>query len=188
MYNQERFASFMPVEQMDPTTRAKQYGFNGRIFISPDEHVRPYELYKNSNQHQDTNVSMISNIIVPNALSKAFFSNDNVELLQRSIIQEVLNVSQKQIGKQSYQELQIIMKSIYLQYSRNLPTNIDEQVQVLNSYVIDECVRLIVPKVLQYIKYLDDITNPIPVMPRSQNVSSKGSKWGDFSSLIPKAI
>jgi hypothetical protein len=189
MFN--RFANvdtFNPVEQMEPILRAQQYGFNGRIFLAPDEHVKPYELYQNSNQQQDTNVSIISNIVVPNALSRTFFSNDNVERLQRQIIQEVFRVSQKQIGKQSYQELQIIMKSMYLQYGRNLATGIEEQVLALNKYVIDECVRIIVPNVLQYNKYLEDITSPIPIMPRSQNVSNKGYKWGDFSSLIPSTI
>jgi hypothetical protein len=189
--NQNRFANFdtfNPVEQMDPILRAQQYGFNGRIFLSPDEQVKPFELFQDSNQQQDTNVSIISNIVVPNALSRTFFSNDNVERLQRQIIQEVFRVSNKQIGKQSYQELQIIMKSMYLQYGRNLPTGIEEQVLVLNKYVVDESVRIIVPNVLQYNKYLEDITSPIPIMPRSQNVSSKGSKWGDFSSLIPSTI
>lgn len=189
--NQNRFANFdtfQSVEQMDPMLRAQQYGFNGRIFLAPDEHVKPYELYQNSSQQQDTNVSMISNIVVPNALSRTFFSNDNVERLQRQIIQEVYRVSQKQISKQSYQELQIVMKSMYLQYGRNLPTDIEGQVQVLNKYVVDECVRIIVPNVLQYNKYLEDITSPIPIMPRSQNVSNKGSKTFSFSSLIPSTV
>jgi hypothetical protein len=180
--------NFQPVDNMNSTLRAQQYGFNGRIFISPDEPVKPYELYQDSTQQQDTNVSIISNIVVPNAVSRTFFSNDNVERLQRKIIQEVFRVSQKQIGKQSYNELQIIMKSMYLQYGRNLPTEIEQQVATLNKYVLDECVRIIVPNVLQYNKYLEDITSPIPVMPLAQNVSGKGSKWGDFSSLIPSTI
>jgi hypothetical protein len=182
------FDTFEPVETMNPDARAQQYGFNGRIFLAPDEHVKPFELYKNSTQQQDTNVSIISNIVVPNAVSRTFFSNDNVERLQLQIIQAVYNSCQKKISKQSYQELQIIMKSMYLQYGKNLPTNIEEQVQTLNNYVVQECVRIIVPNVLQYNKYLEDITSPIPVMPRSQNVSSKGTKWGDFSSLIPSTI
>ena len=41
---------------------------------------------------------------------------------------------------------------------------------------------------LQYNKYIEDITSPIPVMPRSQNVSNKGYKFGDFSTLIPSTI
>ena len=182
------FNNFQPVDNMNSTLRAQQNGFNGRIFISPDEQVKPYELYQDSTQKQDTNVSIISNIVVPNAVSRTFFSNDNVERLQRQIIQEVFRVSQKQIGKQSYNELQIIMKSMYLQYGRNLPTEIENQVLTLNKYVLDECVRIIVPNVLQYKKYLEDITSPIPVMPLAQNVSGKGSKWGDFSSLIPSTI
>jgi hypothetical protein len=189
--NVSRFANidnFQPVDDMDSILRAQQYGFNGRIFISPDEQVKPYELYKDSSQQQNTDVNIISNIVVPNAVSRTFFSNDNVERLQRQIVQEVFRVSQKQIGKQSYNELQIIMKSMYLQYGRNLPTEIEEQVAALNKYVLDECVRIIIPNVLQYNKYLEDITSPIPVMPLPQNVSNKGYKWGDFTSFIPSTI
>ena len=158
---------------------------NGLVQMSANESAKPYDLYKDSNKQQDTNISIISNIVVPNALSRTYFSNDNVERLQRQVVNEVYKQSQKQIGKQSYQELQVIMKIIYLQYGRNLPTDIEGQVLTLNKYVIDECVRIIVPNVLQYNKYIEDITSPIPVMPRSQNVSNKGYKFGDFSTLIP---
>jgi len=209
------FGTFQTVETMDPTVRAQQNSFNGRIFLPPinvngetfenvnnsdyqyrnnqngmiqmskNESVKQYELYKDSSKHQDTDVSIISNIVVPNALSRTYFSNDNVERIQRQIVSEVYKQYNKQIGKQSYQELQIIMKSMYLQYGRNLPTEIESQILTLNKYVIDECVRIIGPNVLQYNKYIEDITSPIPVMPRSQNVSNKGYKFGDFTSLIP---
>ena len=77
-----------------------------------------------------------------------FFSNDNVERIQNEIVNNVYNQSKKLISRQSYQELQIIMKSIYLQYSRNLSNNIEEQVYTLNKYVIDECVSIIIPNVI----------------------------------------
>ena len=144
--------------------------------ISNNETIKPYELYKNSNSQQNTSVDIISNIVVPNALSRAFFCNDNMELIQSQIINNVFTQSQKKISKQSYQELQIIMKSIYLQYSRNLPTNIEEQVLTLNKYVIDYSVPTIINNVLEYNKYIQDITSPIPVMPRSVNASSKGDR------------
>ena len=180
--------TFQSVDNMNPEQRAQQFGFNGRIFISPDEAVRPYDLFKNSTQPQQTDTSIISNIVVPNALSRTYFSNDNVERLQLMIIDAVYKTCQKKIGRQSYQELQIIMKSMYLQYGRNLSYDIEGQVATLNKYVVDECVRIIVPNVLQYNKYMDDITSPIPIMPLSQNVSNKGYKWGDFSSLIPSTV
>jgi hypothetical protein len=190
-FKSSRFANldrFEGVDNMDPMLRAQQYGFNGRIFISPDEAVAPYELFKNSNKPQQTDTSIISNIVVPNALSRTYFSNDNIERLQLQIIDSVYNSCQKKISRQSYQELQIIMKSIYLQYGRNLPYDIEGQVATLNKYVVDECARIIVPNVLQYNKYMDDITSPIPVMPLAQNVSNRGYKWGDFSSLIPSTV
>ena len=149
------------------------------------EATKPYDLFKGSSNAQNTNVNIISNIVVPNSLSRTFFSNDNAERIQLQIINDVLKKYQKQIGKQSYQELQIIMKSMYLQYGRNLPTDIEGQVVILNKYVVDECVRIIGPNVLQYNQYISDITSPIPIMPRSQNVSNKGYKTYDFTKLIP---
>jgi hypothetical protein len=144
--------------------------------LEPNETIKPYDLYKNSNSPQNTGVDIISNIVVPNAVSRTFFSNDNMERIQRQIINNVYTQSKKQISKQSYQELQIIMKSIYLQYSRNLPNNIEQQVLTLNKYVVDECVSIIIPNVIQYNKYITEITSPIPVPPRSINVSNKGDK------------
>ena len=190
---------FIPPQSLKPQNETFAYGDNivpnediryqyaGGLIpqLSANESAKPYDLYKNSNNYQDTSVNIISNIVVPNGLSRTFFSNDNVERLQRQIVNEVFKKSQKQIGRQSYQEIQIIMKSIYLQYGKNLNTDIEGQVLTLNKYVIDECVRIIVPNILQYNKYIEDITSPIPVMPRSQNVSNKGYKYGDFSSLIP---
>ena len=144
--------------------------------LESSEIIKPYELYKNSNSKQNTSVDIISNIVVPNALSRTFFSNDNAERIQNEIINNVYNQSKKLISRQSYQELQIIMKSIYLQYSRNLSNNIEEQVYTLNKYVIDECVSIIIPNVIQYNKYITEITGPLPINPRSMNVSNKGDK------------
>jgi hypothetical protein len=155
----------------------KRYDMQGLVPpLAPNESIKPYELYKNSTSQQNTGVDIISNIVVPNAVSRTFFSNDNVERIQLQIINEVYKQSKRKISKQSYQELQIIMKSIYLQYSRNLPNNIEEQVYTLNKYVINECVSIIIPNVTQYNKYITEITGPIPINPRSINVSNKGDK------------
>ena len=187
--NNEFFATDENVGTNDVlTTEYQQRQKNGGLIqMEQGESSRPYDLFKGSSKAQNTDVSIISNIVVPNSLSRTFFSNDNVERIQLQIINEVSKQFQKQIAKQSYQELQIIMKSMYLQYGRNLPDDIEGQVIILNKYVVDECVRIIGPNVLQYNKYIEDITSPIPVMPRSQNVSNKGYKFGDFSSLIPSS-
>ena len=160
---------------------------NSKIYAESNVQTKPYDLFKGSNQVQQTDVSIISNIVVPNSLSRTFFSNENIERIQHQIIQKVLELSNNtiKVGKQSYQELQVIMKSIYLQYGRNLPYDIEGQVVQLNKYVVDEAANIVKGNAQQYKTYISDITSPPPVMPRSQNVSNKGYKFGDFSSLIP---
>ena len=67
------------------------------------------------------------------------------------------------------------MRSIYLQYGKNLPSNIKEQVATLDNYVITECVNIIVPNLLQYVGYIRDIRSPIPIMPLAQATTMKGT-------------
>lgn len=179
------FAPFESVDNMPLDKRYTQYGYNGRIFFPPEETYKPYDLYKGSSGKQSINTTIVDHIIEPTDLTRAFFSMENVEYIQSEVVRKVFEVSNHKIGKQSYSELHIIMKSIYLQYGKNLRTNIKEQVATLDNYVITECVNIIVPNVLQYIGYIRDISSPIPVMPLAQATTLKGTKTYDFSSLIP---
>ena len=174
----------------DDLENRKSERLNSKIYAEYNVQTTPYDLFKGSNQSQQTDVSLISNIVVPNSLSRTFFSNENIERIQNQIIQKVLVLSNNtiKVGKQSYQELQVIMKSIYLQYGRNLPYDIEGQVIQLNKYVVDEAANIVKGNAQQYQTYINDITSPIPIMPRSQNVSNKGYKFGDLSSLIPTTV
>jgi len=97
-------------------------------------------------------------------------------LIQDEIIKQVFNQTRYVITRQSDMNLQIIMRSIYLQYGKNLPCQIKEQVLELNKEVIKECLKIIIPNIQQTIGYRNDI-NKLPVtMDRSLNVSVKGSK------------
>ena len=114
-----------------------------------------------------------------NTLTKAFFSPANIKTIQNSIRNEVFNQSKPKgyvIDEQSVDELKIIMRGIYYQYARNLPTNIAEQVADLNKKVIDWSVPHILSAVDHYYFYLNDISHmPVP-MEKPQNVSSAGVK------------
>ena len=59
-------------------------------------------------------------------LSKAFFSTQNISALHTKIRYQVWLNTNKQhvIGNQSNEELVLIMRSMYLQYSQNQPKNI----------------------------------------------------------------
>ena len=93
-------------------------------------------------------------------LSDAFFSAENIVILQKSVITGVYNSSNKrfQIGYQDEDTLKIIMRSIYLQHSSNLPTNIREQITALNNLVTEYCVPQICGEAAAYIKYKNDVS------------------------------
>lgn len=114
-----------------------------------------------------------------NKLSDTFFSGQNVTIIQNLIRKEVYEKSQPKgyvIDDQSVDELKIIMRSLFLQYAKNLPYDIPGQVKELNKYVVDWSVPHILSAVDHYMYYLKDIeTLPTP-LPRSVHMSRAGTK------------
>ena len=62
------------------------------------------------------------------------------------------------IGRQSEDEIMIVMRSIYLQHGKNMNTLLETQVDILNNLVLDYCVDNIYTNLLQYLEYINDIT------------------------------
>ena len=101
-----------------------------------------------------------------NTLSKTFFSAGNILILQHAIMAGVFKSSNGrfQIGYQNEDTLKIVMRSIYLQHSSNLPKNITAQVEALNKLVTDYCIPQICGEAEGYIKYKNDVsTLPTPL-------------------------
>ena len=80
------------------------------------------------------------------------------------------------ISEQDDTQLQIVMRSIYLQYSRNLDTDIPNQISELNKIVADYLVPKIISNIKQYLKYLKDKNGTYEVMEHPKNVSNAGLK------------
>lgn len=119
----------------------------------------------------------IEHAINTNDLNSLFFSDFNVEALQHGIRYTVYTKTQKTIDQQSERELRVIMRSIYLQYGKNLPSNIVNQVRDLNKRVLDYVVPKIIVELNQYKTYLQDASAlPIP-MDRGTNTSTTGTKF-----------
>ena len=64
------------------------------------------------------------------------------------------------------------MRSIYLSNSKNLNSNIQHQVAILNEIVVIECIKQIIPNIKQYLGYRKDISSPRHIMELPQSVSS----------------
>jgi hypothetical protein len=117
-------------------------------------------------------------------LSDTFFSHQNVQILQNGIRAGVFKMSNGQyiIGIQSEDELRIIMRSIFLQYSQNLPTNIKEQIAQLNNFVLDYAVRQVYGEAQGYMKYKYDASNmyePIarPILSKTNDKQLELKRW-----------
>lgn len=112
-------------------------------------------------------------------VSNLFFSRSNIEQVQKAIKQEVFTRSAAKgytIDDQSVDELKIIMRAMYYQYAKNLPTNAQAQVDELNDRVVQWSAPHILSAVDHYFYYLKDIdTLPVP-MSHPVHLSRAGTK------------
>ena len=115
---------------------------------------------------KDDQESSIKGILETTALSENFFSEMNVDIIQKVIRYNVNKGTGQIISNQSKESLYIIMRSILLQYGnfRVSTENLVEELKSLNQKVIDYCVENISTNVFQYIDYVKELGNlPTPM-------------------------
>lgn len=140
---------------------------NGRVNIKTPNTSKLFEIYDKIPAHQCTTFrNPTEGLWNETILSKVFFSQQNIQLLQNGIRVGVYNKSNGQyvIGLQDCDTLKIIMRSVYLQNSANLPSNIKQQVEQLNKMVLDYCIQQVYGEAQGYMKYIDDVsTLAVPI-------------------------
>jgi hypothetical protein len=162
------------------------YILNGRINLFDENSKSSKILNNNPELYNEKNISTINRNITGNCVSEIYFSQENMDIIQQGIFNSVFNLSEGQfkIGKQSEQELKIIMRSFYFQNAKNLNFDIIEQVRDLNTFVIRWCVDEIIKNIKQYIEYKKSVsTLPLP-LEHSQLPSQKGTKILEIKSFI----
>ncbi len=93
-------------------------------------------------------------------LSKAYFSKENIQIIQNGIRSGVYKKSNKQytVSAQDCDTLKIIMRSVFLQHAANQPNNISGQIEQLNQIVLDYCIHHVYSEAQSYMKYLYDVS------------------------------
>lgn len=163
-----------------PYTSTAPNGQNGRVtFDADDKSAMIPGFATDTSVERSFETDMLRGNWEKGGVSGSFFSADNVAALQNSIRKGVFERSKPKgyiIDNQSIEELKIIMRAIYLQYARNLPTGIAEQVDDLNTKVVNWCVPHILSAVDHYFFYINDISHlPVPLA-HMQHLSSAGTK------------
>ncbi len=117
-------------------------------------------------------------------LSDAYFSARNMKIVQNGIRAGVYNKSNGQyvIGEQNGDELKIIMRSVFLQHSKNLAIDIPGQIQRLNEYVLNYAVNQVYGEADGYMKYKRDASTLVvplssPVLAYSSDKQLELKHW-----------
>jgi len=156
-------------------------------FLLPPPHHRKMSVTCDTQKTRDVfDDDAIKGLRGRTPVSELFFSDKNFEAIQHGIRYGVYakTCGKHVIGNQSTEQLIIIMRSIFLQHTRNLPYNIVEQVKELNSHVLEFAIDTIVKELDMYEAYTRDASKlPVP-MERSVNVSSKGDRIIEFKSFM----
>lgn len=139
--------------------------WNGRVNIkSPPENTQ--FVLRNPYLTSQTFHDPLLGIQDKSNLSIAFFSKENVKIIQNALRRAIYEKSNQQyiIEQQDVKELHIVMRSIYLQNSRNLPYDIPGQIAELNKMVLEFCIQQVYSECNARMKYLNDVsTLVIPI-------------------------
>ena len=158
---------------------------NGRVDIKTPNTSDLFQMYDKIPANQcATFRNPTEGLWTENNLSNAFFSLQNIQIIQNGIRAGVYQRSNGQylIGPQDCDSLKIIMRSVFLQHAANQPNNIPQQVYELNKMVLNYCVQQVYSEAQGYMKYINDVSTlvvPIahPVMADNTDRELEFKSW-----------
>jgi hypothetical protein len=134
---------------------------NGRVDIKTPNTSELFQMYDKIPANQCTTFrNATEGLWSENSLSNAFFSLQNIQIIQNGIRAGVYKRSNGQylIAPQDCDSLKIVMRSVFLQNAANQPTNISQQVDQLNKMVLEYCIQQVYSEAQGYMKYINDVS------------------------------
>jgi hypothetical protein len=158
---------------------------NGRVDIKSPNTSTLFQMYDKIPANQCVTFrNATEGLWTSNSLSNAFFSEQNIQIIQNGIRAGVYHRSNGQyvIGPQDCDSLKIVMRSVFLQNSANQPNNIPQQIAQLNNIVLEYCIQQVYSEAQGYMKYINDASTlvvPIshPVMANENDRQLELKPW-----------
>jgi hypothetical protein len=158
---------------------------NGRVDIKSPNTSTLFQMYDKIPANQCVTFrNATEGLWTSDSLSNAFFSQQNIQIIQNGIRAGIYHKSNGQyvIGPQDCDSLKIVMRSVFLQYSANQPNNITQQISQLNKIVLDYCIQQVYSEAQGYMKYINDASTlvvPIshPVMANENDRQLELKPW-----------
>jgi len=129
---------------------------------------------------------LIGHIHSSTPLNELFFSDENIETIQKGIQEQVYAMSgnKYRIGPQDVLQIKIIMRSYYLMYSQNNVSRISEELSDLNSRVIGCAATKVYSEVDFHQFYLKDLQEFAEPIANPMNVGVYGTRTGELKSFF----
>ena len=160
-----------------PSILNESMKYNGRVNTlelneNPDARFKMYEKIAVKNKATEYR-QPLSNDFETTSLSQAYFSAENVQIVQNGLRAGVYKMSgEKQliVAPQNIDILKTIMRHMFIQYAQFLPDHVPEQIERLNMAVWEYAVPSVYAETLGYLKYLQDSSSLVVPMERPQQV------------------
>ena len=144
-----------------------------------------YNSYNPTDKERDFVGKLLN--IEPNDISYKFFSDINVDYINNTLINMVMEETYKRYNKRIKIEPQrkhivyAAMRHIYFKNIKNT-LSVEEEVNKLNKEVLRQMFKTAITELIAYLRYIHDYNNIIPLdLPQSDN-KKKGNNTAPFSS------
>jgi|TARA_B110000858_G_C17744717_1_gene446714 hypothetical protein len=102
-------------------------------------------------------------------LKDTFLSQQNLDCINKTIIEILLKEYNIKIPLQNTKEIYIYCLNAYQEYGKNLPYSIKKQIHELNRIVIIRIIPELISNIESQIKYIDYLYNRQPLLERPKN-------------------
>lgn len=135
-----------------------------------------FGLYTEDSKPKSYSSQVLQGLIEDTPLSVAYFSPENIRIVQNMVRRDIYERTQGNylIDYQPETEVLVVMRSVFLTYSKNLPTNVKEQITELNYLSYRKIVEKIYPNLVSYMIYLKDASQMYELNERPESASITG--------------
>ena len=112
--------------------------------------------------------------ILESPLTKAYFSRSNLDLVQRTLADEVARLTGFRIDRQDDTQMLIVMRALYLDHAKNAPRDVQAEVRRLNAGVVSSLIDQVISGITARLSYLRDASRMRTPIPRGSATSIKG--------------
>ena len=135
-------------------------------------------MYLNDNPNREKSESQLNDVLRGfdkqcSIAGDLYFSNENIDIIQKQIILAVFKQMDTRIPYQSMESLLIVMRRIFNENCTHQPCNFTEQIRELNTLTVDAILPDLLANVRLQFDYMKKISEPMVLLEPPIHVTSR---------------